>query len=218
MDYKNLNEREKNELANQYRNLVVKLTHQYCSQCQNSRIIDWQQIESMAWEGFSIAINTYDENRSKMNFTQFAAYAIRNNILHCLDEEMRTVKLSAYAQKKAVERGETTWNSVSIDTPINDDDSKIAQDVKFGIYENAKFSDGDVFDYLFHRLETEFSERDCQIFYMSFGLNGYEEPMKGIDVAKQFNVSPCLISQKIKKMTSWIRKDTEICEMLQNLL
>lgn len=217
MDYKNLNEREKNELAKQYKNLVVKLIHQYYSQCQNSRIMDWSQIESMAWEGFALAINTYDSDRSKMTFTQFAAYAIRNNILHCLDEEMRTVKLSAYAQKKVMARGETTWNSVSIDTPINDDDKKISQDIKFGIYENAKFGDGDIFDYLYSRLEGEFSDRDCQMFYMSFGLKGEKECYKGKDIAKKFNISEALVSRRIKQMTSWIRKDEEICEMLQNL-
>jgi hypothetical protein len=41
--------------------------------------------------------------------------------------------------------------------------------------------------------------------------------MKGKDIAKEFNISEGLVSQKIKKITTWIRKDDAICEMLQNL-
>jgi RNA polymerase sigma factor (sigma-70 family) len=217
MDYKVLTEREKNDLAVKYTPLVNKLINQYYSKGHIGGLTGWDQISSMAWEGFAIAINTFDSERSTMSFTQFAAFSIRNNILTSLDNELRTVKLSAYAQKKAVEKGETLWNSVSIDRNVasRDDDQK-PQDIKLGMVTQAKFDDGDLFSYMYSRLENQFTQRDCTIFYMAFGLNGYEE-FKGKEIAKELKISEGLVSQKIKKMTKWIKQDAELCEMLQNL-
>ena len=42
--------------------------------------------------------------------------------------------------------------------------------------------------------------------------------MKGKDIAKEYNISEGLVSQKIKRITTWIRKDNELCEMLANLV
>ena len=52
---------------------------------------------------------------------------------------------------------------------------------------------------------------------MTFGLKGFDETPNQ-DIAKFFGVSEGLISQKKKKIIEWIRKDTELCEMLSNLL
>lgn len=196
-----------------YKPLVNKLTKQF----YDRGLTQWDQIESMAWEGFAIAMHTYDDTRSKMNFTQFAAFAIRNNILTSLDNELRTVKLSNYAQKKATEAGETLFNTVSIDYNVRDDEHTTPREIKLNMVTKSKFDDGDVFEYMYTRLEENFSKKECEIFYKVFGLKGFEET-KGKDVAKQLGVSEGLISQKIKKITSWIRKDNDICEMLQNLL
>lgn len=200
-------------LPTQYEPLVNKIVNQFFKK----GIMEWDQLTSMAWEGFAIALNTFDINRSNMSFTQFAAFAIRNNILTCIDNELRTVKLSAYAQKKVQDRwGDAAlFNTVSINTSPRDDE-KIPQEMRFGMYTNAKFDDGDIYEHLCTRIEEEFPERDCKIFYKTFGLNGYNE-MKGKDIAKEFNISEGLVSQKIKKITTWIRKDDAICEMLQNL-
>lgn len=207
----NLNEIKRN-LPSKYDKLVNKLIKQFFSK----GLTDWDQIKSMAWEGFAIAMNTYDDTKSKMNFTQFAAFAIRNNILTSLDNELRTVKLSAYAQKKTTEAGNSLYNTVSIDTKIRDDEENSGKELKLNMYENDKFSDGDVYGYIYQRLEDAFSERDCKIFYSIFGLNGYEEH-KNKEVAKILGISEGLVSQRIKRITSWMRKDDEICEMLKNL-
>jgi DNA-directed RNA polymerase specialized sigma subunit len=55
------------------------------------------------------------------------------------------------------------------------------------------------------------------MFYKTFGLKGFEDT-KGKDIAKEYGVSEGLVSQKIKKMTSFIRRDSSMCEMLQNLM
>ena len=214
MIYKDLTQEEKNKLAIQYEPLVNKLVNQW----HKKGLTTWDQLKSMAYEGLALAINTYDDEKSKMNFMQYASFAIRNNILTSLDNELRTVKLSNYAQKKVTERGESLFNTVSIDVSIRaDEDKRNPQEIRLNMFTGAKFSDGDVFSYIYTRLETTFSEKDCVIFYKVFGLKGYDE-MKGKDIAREFGVSEGLISQKIKRITTWIRKDNELCEMLQNLI
>jgi DNA-directed RNA polymerase specialized sigma subunit len=138
--------------------------------------------------------------------------------LTSLDNELRTVKMSNYAQKKANEAGEPVFNSVRIDISITqNDDERKPREIKYGMFENEKFSNGDVYQYLYHRLDSEFPLRDCNMFYMAFGLKDFEET-KGKDIAKEFGISEGLVSQKLKKIISFIRKDNDICEMLQNLI
>ena len=219
MDYKNLTEIEKNQLAKQYEKLVNKLINQYFKR----GLCTWNVLSSMAWEGFAIALNNYDETRSKMNFTQYAAFAIRNNILNGLNNELRTVKMSAYVQKKATEQGYTTFNTISMDIQEgwnNNDDSAPnfkSNAVISKMAEPCKFADGDVFEYIYSRLEDNFSERECKVFYMSFGLKEYDV-LKGYEIAKELGISAGIVSKHLKNIITWIRKDTEICEMLQNLL
>lgn len=208
-----MTEIEENKLVRQYDPLVNKLIKQFYDQVQCS----WNDLKSMAYEGLAIAIHKYDSKRSKMSFTQYAAFSIRNNILSSLDEELRTVRLSAYAQKKVVERGGTTFNTVSIDQPYRGDDETTPRETVMGMYENEKFSNGDVFNYLYSRLEERFQKRDCEIFYKTFGLKGYDET-KGKDIARSLGISEGLVSQRLKKIITFIRQDNELCEMLSSLI
>jgi RNA polymerase sigma factor (sigma-70 family) len=221
MDYKVLTEREKNDLAVKYTPLVNKLINQYYSKGHIGGLTGWDQISSMAWEGFAIAINTFDSERSTMSFTQFAAFSIRNNILTSLDNELRTVKLSAYAQKKATEKGESLFNSVSFSGERERDDDNFIGAPKrkdwLNLRQEDKFSDGDIFETLYSKLEDNFSVRDCEIFYRSFGLKDFDDE-KGKDIADSFNISRSLVSIKLKTIISFIQRDTELCEILSNLL
>lgn len=213
MNYKELTQSEKNKLAINHEKLVNKLVNQFFSK----GVGQWDQIKSMAYEGLAIAINSYDDERSKMTFTQYAAFAIRNNILTSLDNEMRTVKLSNYAQKKAMESGEALWNTVRMNMNPNQSDDKKPLEIRLGMYENEKFSDGDVFEYLYTRVESTFTNEECKMFYMVFGLKGYDET-KGKDIAKEMNVSEAKVSQKVKKIITWIKGDENLCEVLANLM
>lgn len=215
MNYKNLTDKEMNQLALQYEPLVNKLTKQFSAKVA----MNWMEIKSMAYEGLALAIKQYDSERSSMSFTQFAAFAIRNNILTCLDNELRTVKMSNYAQKKAIESGEALFTSVSIEgnTMRDENEGRVQLDLKLGLYSNATFSDGNVYEYLYSRIDEQFNEKEREMFYMTFGLNGCDVE-KNKDIAKKLGVSEGLVSQKVKKIINWIRKDNDLCEMLSNLL
>lgn len=218
-----MNIAEKNNLALQYEPLVNKITKQFVDKIK----VSWDDVKSMAYEGLAIAMNTYDPERSNMTFTQFAGFAIRNNILTGLNNELRTVKLSAYAQKKAVERGEAVFNTVSMDGFRNenpqDSDCRASlgmasiRDWRVYLNEEAKFSDGDIFETMYSKLEDNFPSRDCEIFYMTFGLKDYEET-KGKDIAEYFGISRSLVSIKLKSVINFIQKDEELVEILSNLL
>ena len=206
---------EKNTLVQQYEPLINKITKQYSDKVKAS----WEDLKSMAYEGFAIAINTYDSERSSMTFAQFAGFAIRNNILTSLNNELRTVKLSAYAQKKAAENGEAVFNSVSIEANWNSDDHTGGpkKHDMLNLRQEAKFDDGDIFETLYSKLEENLPMRDCEIFYRTFGLKDYEEE-KGKDLAVYFGISRALVSIKLRSVIQFIQKDEELVEVLSNLL
>ena len=213
MNYNNLNEVEKNRLVKQYEPLMNKLVNQFFKKVQ----CPWEDLKSYAYEGFSLAIQKYDENKSSMSFTQYAAFAIRNNILTALNSELRTVKMDAYAQKITAENGIPSFNMISIDSCTNDDESEHYRKIILSEVVEDKFSNGDIFEYLYSRIEDEFSYRDCEMFYKTFGLKGFDIT-KNKDIAKLYNVSEGLSCQKVSKIIKWIRKDNDLCEQLSLLL
>lgn len=214
-----------NETVRNFEPLINKITKQFFDKLNpgnksgtRNMGCTWDDLKSMAYEGFALAINKYDPKRSNMSFTQFAAFAIRNNILTSLDNEIRVVKLSAYAQKKVSERGESLFNTISIDRPVRDDDNELTpREIVTNMYEEENFSNGDIFKYLYTRLENEFTERDYTIFYKVFGLKGYDET-SGRVIAKEYGVSEGLVSQRLKKVVTYIRHDKDLCEMLGSLI
>ena len=212
-----MTEFEKNQLVKQFEPLVNKLTKQNSSKV----CMSFNDIKAMAYEGLAIAINSYDPNRSSMTFQQFAGFAIKNNILTSLDNELRVVKLSAYAQKKAEELGESLFNTVSIDYNWNDNDDNYANTPTnkelLKMADNDRFSDGDIFETMYSKLEDNFTARDCEIFYRSFGLKNFDEE-KGKDIAKYFGISRSLVSIRLNNIIDFIKKDNELCEMLASLL
>lgn len=212
-----MTEQEKNQIVVKFEPLINKLVKQY----HEKVCCSWEDIKSMAYEGLAIALRNYDKERSNMSFTQFAGFAIRNNILTSLDNELRTVKLSAYAQKKTIDAGGESFNTISIDNYLlgNDDNSKGKNKTRefSELCQEATFSDGDTFETLYSKIEDNFSKRDCEIFYMTFGLKNYDET-KGIDIAEYFGISRSLVSIRVKTIIEFIRKDSELCECLANLL
>lgn len=215
-----MTEIEKNNLTEQFEPLINKITGQFV----NKGVGQWDDVKSMAYEGFAIAINTYDPNKSSMTFMQFAGFAIRNNILTSLNNELRTVKLSAYAQQRALNRGEAVFNTVNIDIINNDNSNRSGSNYKGGpkkadivnLSIEPKFSDGCTFETIYNKLEDNFSDRDCEIFYRTFGLKNYDEE-KGKDIAADLGISRSLVSIRLNMIISFIRKDSDLCEVLANL-
>lgn len=203
-----------NAMTRRYEPLVNKITNQFVKKAR----MPWDMIKSMAYEGLVLAFKNYDPERSSLTFLQYAGFSIRNTILISLDNEVRTVKMNNYTQKQAIERGETPFNTVRISQviPQKDNDNNNTE-MRYGVYENEKFSCGDIYEYLYYRIDSVFSPRDCEIFYKTFGLKGYPDE-KCQDIAKFYGVSNGLISQKVKKIVRYIKADEDLREMLAQLL
>lgn len=213
MDYKNLNEVEKNELVKQYEPLINKISGQFSERVHCS----WEDLKSYAYEGFAIAIQKYDETRSSMNFTQYAAFSIRNNILTSINNELRTVKMSDYNQKAAIKAGASLFNTISIDHNNDNEEDNKSRKIILSTTVKDGFSNGDVFEYLYSRIEDEFPYRDCEMFYRTYGLKDFEVT-KNKDIAKMYGISEGRSCQKVTSIIKWIRKDTELCEQLSELI
>lgn len=203
---------ERERLFVQYKNLMFKIVNQYVGKLP----LCFDDIVGAAMEGFTKAMNGYKEGTSQ-SFQQYAGWCMRNNILTTANEEGHVVKFNAYQQKKAKERGESTFITQSISNIYEE-----TQEDKLEILgtEDSKLDNLDeeeVFSNLFSWLEYNFSKRDCEIFYLFFGLNGRPQT-KGIDIAKQFNVSAATVTVTNKKIIKKLKENGNLLDELRDLL
>lgn len=206
-----MTEKELNEQVKKYEPLINKIVKQFFDKIH----LPWGDLKSMGYEGFWIAVKKYDQNKSNMSFVQYAAFSIRNQILSSIDDELRTVKLSAYAQKITKEKGDSLFNSVSMSVISgennSDSDECYSREYKYNLYENNSYDKQSAYELFYNTIEENFSKRDVEIFYMSYGLKNYDL-LKGKDIAKYFNLSEGSISQKNKKIIEFIKSNNDLRE------
>ena len=133
-----------------------------------------------------------------------------------MTEECRTVRFTSYAVEQARKNGSTQFTTVRIDTSISDSDDMKPRETKLGMVEQEKFSNGDVFEYLYTRIDEKFNETDRYCFYAYYGLKGMDETQVA-ELAEMYHVTSGRISQRIKKVVRFIQKDPDLCEMLGSL-
>ena len=203
-----------NELVKQYKPLINKITFQFYNRI---KMISWEDTLSMAYEGFALAAKNYDETRSKLTFGQYAAWCMRNNILTSIDNELRTVKLSNYAQKRATKLGHNTYNTISI-TNIEGKDStwlNHSREYIFGLYEEQSETDEDVNMLILPFIKRKFGEKQCDIFEKYFGLGKYYDSNISVkDIANSYGCTSGYISQQIKRMTNAIQNNSKLIDQI----
>lgn len=202
----------KNELVRQYEPLINKMVHQYHCRIK----MPWNDLKSMAYEGLALAINQFDPNRSKMNFTQFAAFAIRNNILTCINSEMRTVRITAYTSSKPESKSFNTVSLTTITGETGGEDS-YSREGRYGLYTDPHFDEGNVYEHLYQQVDAKFDDRSRDIFYLYFGLKGFKETQLQL-IAKKYSITSGRASQILNTVIRFIRKNNELKEILLNLL
>lgn len=200
-------EAERNELAKQYMPLVKKISHQMLNQCS----LDYEEIEGFARVGLVLAMNSYDETKSSMSFTSWAAYGIRNAILNGINDTGRTIAVSYYRQKKMRERGEEIPSSISLNKNFDNEDHL----EQLGFEEEVLLENP--WDILVKKLKMNFDEEWIDMFCSLYGLNGHPIE-KGKDIAKRLGISGCLVTKRTKKMVQFIQEDAELSEILRDLL
>lgn len=232
-------EKGRNDIVRQYEPLIHKIIRQWIGK-SNLGIDD---LLSVALEGMVYAINTFgkrkvrgengkwveaekDEKVAAYSFTQYAAYCIDNWIKEEIKHHSHTVRVPASQQKK--QRDEKGFNSknnaVSGDVGIGKSDNGNVRTL-FDILDTGengnKNIDSEDLDKLwkkiYKKLDENFKERDLQIFYSAFGLNGYEL-IKGKALAKKYNVVESAITAIKKKVIAFIRKDKELYTAFSEIL
>jgi RNA polymerase sigma factor (sigma-70 family) len=211
--YADAPESVRNELVKRFERLINKITAQEFAKVD----YPWAEIHSMALEGFVNAMNEYDPNKSSMTFAQYAAFAMLNNIHNRMTAECRTVRLTSYGVEQARKQGKPQFTSVRVDALFRDGaDNPVPRETKMGLYEDAKFADGDVYEYLYSRIDEKFNETDRLCFYAYYGLRGYHETQVA-ELAAELKVTSGRVSQRIKKVVTFIKHDPELCEALGSL-
>lgn len=213
----NANAEVRNQLAIQFEPLVNKIV------AQQSKILktDWNTLKSMGYEGLVLAMNQYDPERSNMNFTQYAAFSILNNIRNSSCEELHTVKITSYTQDQ-IKKGEiegTTFATVSISTTMNPDadETNLNREMRYGVYETAKFANGSPMDMLYTEVMDNCNALDAECFFHYYGVCGYEEKSV-MELAAELNVTSGRISQRVKKVVNFIKGNENLLEMLASLM
>lgn len=224
--FKNAPARTRNELAKQFEPLVNKIVKQQQSKLHT----DWDSLKSMAYEGLVQAMNTYEPGKQArsedkklnkdMDFKQYAAYMILNNIRNCSVKELNVVKLNHYALKNMKDDEQSSFVTVPISSTVRDSDSDKESSkslMNVGLYESAKFSDGDVFHTLKTHVDANINKIDADVFYKYFGICGREEK-KVQEIAAEYGVSSGRISQRIKTVINYIKSEPILCETLASLV
>lgn len=215
------NTKVRNQLVRQFEPLINKIV------TQQSKILkaDWHQLKSMGYEGFTLALNNYDPNKSKMSFMQYAAYSIFNNIRNRSYEELHIVKMTSYACKQ-IEDGKihgNTFETISFDKHssyrnnrnICDETNNL--EMKWNIYESAKFADGDIMDTLHQNVIDNCNELDAKCFFQYYGICGYEEKTVQ-EISKELSVTSGRVSQRIKRVVKYVQQNEDLIELLGSLL
>lgn len=210
----------RNKLFLQYQALMYKIVNQFVGQLP----MNFDDIVGAAMEGFTLALNKWVPGTSQ-NFQQYAAWSMRNAILNSANQEGHTVRFSAYQQKKAKAAGKSTFNTIRLGSFMQGDCDNERTYFKedrcgeLGI-EQSDFNletEDSVFYKFYQWMDENFSQRDCHIFYHTYGVKGYQL-MKGTEIAKMFNLSAASISVTNKKIIRAIRQNPNVLSMLSDLL
>lgn len=204
VDYKDPIVRE--NIARIYQPLIHKIARQ-----QVGRVaLCYDDILGYANLGLVDALNLYNPERGA-SFKQFLSYRILYAIQNGSNTEGHIVRFSAVEQKKRRERGESTWIRESIEnTSIENYDGDF-------VYELQNFDSKDALNSLCEYIDSKFNEKDCSIFYHTFGLNGYKQ-MKGKDIAALYGCSAPNVSIVVRKIIRYIRGNVDLMSNLFDYL
>lgn len=204
----------RNDVIKMYTPIVNKIVNQYVGKSKLTR----SDLMSAAMEGFAKAIEQWDRSKNQL-FKTYLSYRVQQQILNEIDEHGHTLSgTNWYATAKY---GAEMLDAVSIDGLSRNEDGEIKQDrlAVLGYNDDGRNEEADVEQWkkVFDILEKKFKQRDLDIFYRYFGLNGYKRE-KSKDIAKMYGMSEGNIRNSvINKMIAFLKKDKGALELLMDL-
>jgi RNA polymerase sigma factor (sigma-70 family) len=184
----------------QYENLVYKIAHSL----KNTTNLPF---EDLVQEGFIAVIEAHDTYREGTSQTlfQYIGWMIRYRmqVVGARNGQL----MSGYSNYQRKVNG-ATCSMVDTDTCAN----TIKSDLNTDSMLNMEM----VFDYIFKRMEEQFSWRDCEIFYKAFGLKNYVME-KSCEIAKQYSTTPANITIIKNKIIKFLKSNEDTLNLLEDL-
>lgn len=213
------------EIAKQYNPLVCKIAWQI----SESSGYDFDECKSAGNVGLVYAMDHYDESKQegkkKQTFLQYAGYMIRFYILNDMNMNSHTIRVNQDQQKRIKAEGGSVELTLSLDKKMsaaaNREDCTFSDMVKgddeSSIYMSLDPSEDEMWKNVFERLKIVFNERDLDIFFSTFGINGYEE-RDGKEMAIKYGISAGAITQVRNKILKYMKENKELRNSLISIL
>lgn len=211
----------RNAATKVYMPMIYKIVNQYLGKSSLSK----QELMSAALVGFTGAMNDWkrktgdEDEENKVTFKTYAAYRAKQQILNDMNELSHTLSgTNWYATKNYGDK----LDAFSLDGILGDDDGEFKQDrlAILGVSDANWELNGDEnkqWKSLFDLLEKMFTQREVDIFYRFFGLNGYKKE-KSKDIAKSYGMSEGNIRNSIiNKMINFLKKDKKANNILTGI-
>lgn len=204
----------RNDVIKMYIPIVNKIINQYVGKSKLIR----SDLMSAAMEGFVKAMDQWDRSKNQL-FKTYLSYRVQQQILNDIDAHGHSLSgTNWYATAKY---GSEMLDAISIDRLSRNNDGEIKQDrlAALGYTDDGRNEEADVEQWkkVFDILEKKFKQRDLDIFYRYFGLNGYKRE-KSKDIAKMYGMSEGNIRNSvINKMIAFLKKDKGALELLMDL-
>lgn len=204
----------RNDVIKMYTPIVNKIVNQYVGKSKLTR----SDLMSAGMEGFAKAMDQWDRSKNQL-FKTYLSYRVQQQILNDIDEHGHSLSgTNWYATAKY---GAEMLDAVSIDGLSRNEDGEIKQDrlAALGYNDDERNEEVDIKQWkkVFEILEKKFKQRDLDIFYRYFGLNGYKRE-KSKDIAKMYGMSEGNIRNSvINKMIAFLKKDKGALELLMDL-
>lgn len=221
----------RNQIAKKYEPLIHKIAKQFMGKSE----LSYEDLISAGNVGLIHAMNKYGKKSNKnvadletivgKTFTQYAAFMIRISILEDIKNLSQTVRVPISQQN--VERKETgrntKSNTVSGDKEIGssgDEGNKSLFDYMGGTDNATRGIDNEDVEKLwkefFKKLDEKFDKTTLDIWYSSFGVNGYEK-MKKKDIAAKYGLVPSNISYYLYRVNTFIKTDKKMMAMMNDI-
>lgn len=209
----------RNAVAKQYMPMVHKIVNEFVGKSKLGK----PELMSAALIGLTNAMNDWrknDKDDSKsVPFKTYAAYRIRQQILDDINSLSYVVKTNWYGVKKM---GSSLLTAVSLDGFSTDNDDEFKQDRFAALGKedpnyNLTPDEEDQWADLYKIIEKTFKQRDINVFYRYFGLNGHPRE-KGKDIAKSLGISPTLVKGIVTDIVlKTLKKNPKAMDILMNL-
>lgn len=215
----------RNAAAKVYTPLVYKIVQQELPKHPN---MDRAEMISSGLLGLSNAMNDWkrepDEKTGKVvPFKTYAGYRILQQIQNDSYSTYQALSgRNSYNVTKDVEAyGSGILSTVSLDGMNQDGDSgDFSQDrfAALGAADKPSSSQEEKkWNQLFKDLDAKFSQRDTDIFYRYFGVNGRKKE-SGVDIAKSYGMTPANVNNGVlNKIFKYIRNNRHLRDILSDI-